>query len=66
VAKANFVPVFMQEWQTYAEQLARGSNHGDGRFGQDLTEEVIASMNEEQRASLERLRQEATNFRPSN
>mmetsp|Transcript_15652 Transcript_15652/g.30266 ORF Transcript_15652/g.30266 Transcript_15652/m.30266 type:complete len:109 (+) Transcript_15652:159-485(+) len=63
VAKPEFVQMFMTEWQKYAQSLAAQRSDGDTRFGLDLDEETIANMNADQRASLERLRQEATNFK---
>jgi hypothetical protein len=33
------------------------------QFGQDMSESTVALLNEDQKASLERLRQEASSFR---
>ncbi|CAK8988006.1 Succinate dehydrogenase assembly factor 3, partial [Durusdinium trenchii] len=62
-AKPEFVAQFMEAWTDYAQSM-QGPQAAEepGSFGRDLAAAELEAMNEEQRLSLERLKQEATNF----
>mmetsp|Transcript_545 Transcript_545/g.927 ORF Transcript_545/g.927 Transcript_545/m.927 type:complete len:105 (+) Transcript_545:99-413(+) len=60
-ASPEFVKTFMTEWTKYADDMEKSAL--EGSYGKDLDPELQGSLTDDQKASLERLREEATNFR---
>mmetsp|Transcript_20829 Transcript_20829/g.36936 ORF Transcript_20829/g.36936 Transcript_20829/m.36936 type:complete len:111 (+) Transcript_20829:102-434(+) len=63
-ASPEFVEKFVDGWTEYAIDLAQKRNgQGDDRFGKDLSSDIVSVLSDEQKITLRRLRDEASNFR---
>ncbi|GLD93458.1 hypothetical protein PINS_up002050 [Pythium insidiosum] len=54
-AAAKFVPLFLQEWEQYANMLSQKHD----QFGRDLAESDRVLLNDEQREKLQSLKDAA-------